>query len=67
MLPNHGDDVLDKINAIASLGAVLERSVEKNGYIVVSIPVLDPDFQTIDGGVQMYSPLSRTLEGTVII
>ena len=37
---------------------VLERSIEKNGYIVVSIPETDPDFQTIDGGVSMYSPLS---------
>lgn len=57
-----GESTLDDVNAIASLGAVLRRSVEKNGYVVISIPERDEDFTWIDQ-VPMYSPLSSsTLE-----
>jgi tricorn protease len=61
-LPYGGESTLDDVNAIASLGAVLRRSVEKNGYVVISIPERDEDFPWIDE-VPMYSPLSSsTLE-----
>jgi C-terminal processing protease CtpA/Prc len=59
--PNHGDATLQAVNEVASLGASLQRSVEKNGYEVILIPERDPDFHMIDG-YPMYSPLSdRTL------
>ncbi len=59
--PLHDDEVLSKANEVASLGSVLERSVEWGGYIINSIPQIDPDFNPIDGKM-IYSPLSdRTL------
>mmetsp|Transcript_31117 Transcript_31117/g.63647 ORF Transcript_31117/g.63647 Transcript_31117/m.63647 type:complete len:832 (-) Transcript_31117:183-2678(-) len=60
-IPNHGDPMLEAINEIASLGALLRRSTEKFGYEVIKIPETDPDFHMVDG-LPMYSPLSsRTL------
>ena len=56
-LPHHGSDLLGAINSVASLGATLQRSVEKRGYVVVDIPERDPDNHMIDGE-SMYSPLS---------
>jgi hypothetical protein len=56
--PMHGDYELDEANEIASLGAVLERAPEWKGYRVVSIPERDPDFNVINGGYPVYSPLS---------
>lgn len=44
-LSNHGDTTLQEINEVASLGSVLQRSAEKNGYIVISIPERDPGNQ----------------------
>jgi len=59
--PLHGHSDLKLFNEVASLGAVLERSVEWSGYIVHEIPETDPDFNSIDGN-PIYSPLSaRTL------
>lgn len=56
--PLFGNQLLKDLNAIASLGAVLERSVAWNGYIVKEIPERDPDFNSLDGKL-MYSPLSH--------
>jgi hypothetical protein len=56
--PMHGDAELNEAHEIASLGAVLERAPEWKGYRVVSIPERDPDFNVIDGGYPVYSPLS---------
>lgn len=56
-LPHHGDKDLESINDVASLGAILQRSAEKRGYLVVDIPQRDPDFHMVDG-IPMYSPLS---------
>lgn len=56
--PHHGDNSLETINEVASLGAVLRRSVEKSGYLVVDIPARDPDLHMVDH-VPMYSPLSN--------
>lgn len=59
--PMHGNLLLKDINAVASLGAVLERSAEWSGYVVKDVPERDPDFNPLDGKM-MYSPLSeRTL------
>ena len=43
---------------VASLGASLEHAPEWNGFRVVSVPERDPDFNVIDGGRAVYSPLS---------
>lgn len=56
--PNHGDFELEMINEIGDLGAVLEHSVEKQGYLVAEIYERDPDFNTVDG-MHRYSPLSE--------
>jgi tricorn protease len=56
--PLHGYDSA-VANQVASLGAVLKRTPEWKGYTVMSIPERDPDFSMIDGGTQMYSPLSN--------
>jgi len=56
--PHHDDKVLESINDVASLGAILQRSVEKRGYLVVDVPQRDPDLHMLDG-VPMYSPLSN--------
>ena len=56
--PNHGDFELEMINEIGDLGAVLEHSVEKQGYLVNEIYERDPDFNTVDG-MHRYSPLSE--------
>ena len=40
--PYHGDAATAAINQVASLGALLQRSVEKRGYLVVDIPERDP-------------------------
>jgi tricorn protease len=56
--PMHGDADLKEAHEIASLGAVLERAPEWKGYRVVSIPERDPDFNVINGGYPVYSPLS---------
>lgn len=59
--PLHGDILLTKANEVASLGAILERSVEWGGYVIKDIPQVDPDFNSLDG-TMTYSPLSdRTL------
>ncbi len=59
--PMHGNSALASMNAIASVGAVLERSAEWKGYIVREVPEIDPDFNPLDGS-SIYSPLSeRTL------
>lgn len=52
--PNRGDNSLEDITAIASLGATLRRSTVMNGYEVIEIPEIDPDFHMIDG-----EPVSR--------
>lgn len=49
MSPHHGDKDLEAINDVATLGAILQRSVDKRGYLVVDIPERDPDFHMIDG------------------
>ena len=60
--PLHGSLALTRLNAVASLGAVLERSAEWGGYVVKDIPERDPDFSPLDGEM-VYSPLSdRTLK-----
>jgi len=60
--PLHGDQTLAMLNSVASLGAMLERSVEWGGYVVNEIPERDPDFSPLDGKM-IYSPLSdRTLK-----
>jgi len=56
--PHHGDVSLISINEVGDLGAILQQSVEKRGYVVVDIPERDPDFNVVDGGVHSYSPLS---------
>ncbi|KAL7550866.1 hypothetical protein ACHAWF_014071 [Thalassiosira exigua] len=56
-LPSHGDKDLEAINDVASLGAILQRSVEKRGYLVVKIMTRDLDMGLIDHK-PMYSPLS---------
>ena len=56
---HHGDDELDSINEIGSLGAILQRSVEKRGYVIKEISQRDPDLHMIDG-IPIYSPLSDT-------
>ena len=62
--PMHGNSMLAAIHQIASLGVVLERSIEWSGYIVKEIPQVDPDFNPMDGH-KIYSPLShRTLRMT---
>lgn len=55
--PHHGSKLLESINEVGSLGAILQRSVEKRGYVVVDISLRDPDLHMIDGN-PMYSPLS---------
>ena len=55
--PHHGSKLLESINEVGSLGAILQRSVEKRGYVVVDISLRDPDLHMIDGS-PMYSPLS---------
>lgn len=55
--PSHGNPLFSKANEAASLGAILERSIEWGGYVVKDIPQIDPDFNTIDGEL-IYSPLS---------
>jgi len=61
MIPMHGNDAVGALHKIASLGAVLERSTEWNGYIVKEVPETDPDFNPLNGSF-LYSPLSeRTL------
>ena len=52
--PYHGNDHLEAINDVATLGAILQRSTEKRGYIVVDIPERDPDFHIIDGKKKRY-------------
>ena len=60
--PLHGSYEATSANQIASLGAVLERSMEWGGYIVKEIPESDPDFNPLDG-YMIYSPLSdKTLK-----
>lgn len=60
--PSHGDLTLARLHAVASLGAMVERSVEWGGYVVNEIPERDPDFSPLDGKM-IYSPLSdRTLK-----
>jgi len=56
--PYHGNAALFAMNNVATLGAILQRSVENRGYLVVDIPERDPDFHMIDGE-PMYSPLSN--------
>ena len=46
--PNHGDPFLEAINDVASLGAMLRRSVEKNGYEILKIPQIDPGMPCVD-------------------
>ena len=55
--PHHGSKLLESINEVGSLGAILQRSDEKRGYVVVDISLRDPDLHMIDGS-PMYSPLS---------
>ena len=55
--PHHGDETLEAVNEVGSLGATLQRSPEKGGYLAVDIPERDEDFHMIDG-LPMYSPLS---------
>jgi len=56
--PHHGDLALETINAVGDLGALLQQSVEKRGYLVVEIHERDPDFNVVDG-IHSYSPLSN--------
>ena len=56
--PMHGNILASKLNEVASLGAVLERSVKWNGYIIDEVPQPDPDFNPLDG-IPIYSPLSE--------
>ena len=56
--PHHGDLALKKINDVATLGAILRRSPDKGGYVVVDVPQSDPDLHMVDGE-PMYSPLSH--------
>ena len=56
--PHHGDEQLESINEIATLGAVLRRSEEMRGLEVVKIPERDVDLHHTDGEAR-YSPLSH--------
>lgn len=58
-IPLHGNLEVAEANEIASLGAVLKRSVEWSGYVIKEIPEIDPDFNQIDSQM-IYSPLSET-------
>jgi C-terminal processing protease CtpA/Prc len=42
----------------ASFGVAMQRSAEWNGYVITSVPELDPDFSLLDGS-EIYSPLSN--------
>ena len=55
--PMHGDIDLQLANDVASFGAELIFSPEWKGFEIMSIPEIDPDFNTIDGGQAVYSPL----------
>lgn len=55
--PTHGDIQLASLNDVDSLGAMLERSIEKGGYVIKEIPQLDPDFKPMDG-TAIYCPIS---------
>lgn len=59
--PFQGNTALTKAHKLSSLGVELQRSPEKKGYTVVSIPETDPDFD-VQSGSAIYSPVSdRTL------
>ena len=61
----HGDVLMEDLNEIASLEAVLQHSVEWGGYIVKKIPLIDEEFNQIDGEAT-YIPLSgKTLKKLV--
>ena len=55
--PTHGNTEWASLNAVDSLGALLQRSIEKGGYVVKEIPQLDPDFKPMDGA-PIYCPIS---------
>jgi len=57
--PMHGDEHLEDINEVGSLGAILRRTPAWKGYTVMSIPEVDPDFTMIDHSISLYSPLSE--------
>lgn len=55
--PMHGDEDLEYVNQVGSLGAVLKRTPAWKGYTVMNIPEVDPDFTNIDQSSTIYSPL----------
>jgi len=57
--PYHGNAALFAMNNVATLGAILQRSVENRGYLVVDIPERDPDFHMIDGKKTRYYKLAH--------
>jgi tricorn protease len=57
--PNHEDKKLEFANDVASLGVSLKRTPEWNGYTIMSIPEVDPDFSKLDQATAIYSPLSE--------
>jgi len=56
--PMHGDEDLEYVNQVGSLGAVLKRTPAWKGYTVMNIPEVDPDFTNIDQSSTIYSPLN---------
>lgn len=55
------NDPVKPAHVPASFGAALQRSAEWKGYIITSLPEVDPDFSQ-QNGKEVYSPLSeRTL------
>lgn len=55
--PFANDNPSVSANAIASLGAELQRAPEWKGYTITDLPDSDPDFSLKDG-IAIYSPLS---------
>jgi len=54
-------DITKTSHVPASLGVTVQRSAEWKGFVVTSVPEVDPDFNLVDG-FALYSPLSdRTL------